>query len=152
LIVKTVLLDTNTLLLWIVGHYAPERIGRGRLAPFGLDDFKRMVDILEPLPAHVSVPGILVETSNFLGSGEQQLFPGAAKALATYCQDVEEIFEPSRDLAVLPVYERVGLTDTAILYLADQDVTVLTTDHELFGRLSGKGVEAVNLLHFKTPK
>jgi hypothetical protein len=150
--VKVVLLDTNTLLLYIVGSFARERIGARRVEQFDDDDFVRLSDILGVARRHISVPGVLIEASNLLGSGEQQLFPNAVGALAAYCRIVSEVYEPSKSLIASPLYEKLGLTDTAIFRLAKRGVTVLTTDHELHGRLTAKGVEAINLLHFKTPK
>lgn len=148
---KSVLIDTNTLILWIVGNLDPTRLGGKRLKEFDVDDLRRLTDLLLDFQRHVTLPNILTEASNLLGSGKQELVPGGAAALADYCHLAAELYEPSKGVVTHSEYARLGLTDTAIIALCDQDVTVFTIDHELFGRLTSQGVQAINLLHFKTP-
>lgn len=148
---KSVLIDTNTLILLIVGNLAPEKVGGKRLREFDLDDLTRLNTLLLDFQRHVSLPNILTEASNFLGAGSQQLVQGAALALADYSRFVDEVYVLSTHVVETFEYERLGLTDAAIHLIATQNVTVLTTDHHLYGRLAEKGVEVVNLMHFKTP-
>lgn len=148
---KSELIDSNTLVLYLVGNLDPNRLGQRRLEKFDIDDLRRLTDILWEYQRHVTLPNILTEVSNMLGSGSQELVRGGAAALADYCYFAEEVYEASRGVVGYPEYARLGLTDTAIFKLCDQNVTVLTIDHELHGRLTSQGVPAINLLHLKTP-
>ena len=112
---KSVLIDTNTLVLWIVGNLEPNRLGGKRLKEFDLDDLQRLTALLSGFKKHVTLPNVLTEVSNLLGSGKQELVPGGAAALADYCLLAEEIYEASRGVVEHPEYTRVGLTDAAIL-------------------------------------
>jgi rRNA-processing protein FCF1 len=148
---KSVLIDTNTLILWIVGNIDPGRLGGRRLEVFDIDDLRRLEAILSGFQRHVTLPNVLTEASNLLGSGKQELVRGGAAALADYCRFADEVYEASRGVVEHPEYARLGLTDAAIATLCDQETVVLTIDHELHGRLISSGVQAVNLLHSKTP-
>lgn len=147
---KSVLIDSNTLLLFLVGNLDPSQLGRKRLKRFDLDDLQRLTGILDGFQRHVTLPNILTEVSNLLGCGDQELVRGGAKALARYCDFAEEVYEASRGVVAFSEYARLGLTDAAIFKLSDENLTVLTIDHELFGRLSRQGITAINLFHFKT--
>lgn len=148
---KCALIDTNTLLLWIVGNLDPGRLGKKRLESFDFNDLRRLADFLSGFQRHVTLPNILTEVSNLIGSGKQELVPGGAAALSDYCYFADEVFEASRGVVSRPEYARLGLTDGAIVALCNRDVTVFTVDHDLYGCLIGQGVAAINLLHFKTP-
>jgi rRNA-processing protein FCF1 len=150
--VKSVLIDTNTLVLFIAGNIDPSRLGGRRLESFDERDLALLNRILKGFPRHVSFPNILTEASNLLGAGKQELVKGAAIALARYVHRVAEVYAPSRKIVDADIYMHVGLTDAVIHTMTEQDVTVLTTDHELYGRLLKRGLEVINLLHFKTPR
>ena len=146
----SLLLDTNVLLLFLVGSKYPDRIGTKRLKAFDVAHLDKVIKICRDHRVHITLPNILTEVSNFLGSGQQQLVPDGVETLRDYCGFVREMYVPSPEVVSDPVFSRLGLTDTAILRLADEKVEVLTIDFQLHGRLIEKGVKAVNILHFRT--
>jgi hypothetical protein len=145
------LLDTNVLLLWFVGSVKPEAIGGKRLGRFTQDDFDLVEQIAAQSSRHVTTAHILTETSNFLGSGQQQLVHGATDLFSRYVGAVDEIFIPARDVGNSVEFRALGLTDAAILHFAQSDVRVVSVDNHLCNRLSQKGVDVVNPWHFRTP-
>lgn len=149
---NSLLLDTNVLLLFLVGNERPDKIGAKRLKEFDANDLRRVNEYHRKHPVHVTLPNILTEVSNLLGSGHQEIVPNAGRLMAWYCSFVSEAYLPSSEVVKDTVFARLGLTDTAIHRLADKKTTVLTIDYELQGRLASIGVEAINILHFKTPK
>lgn len=144
---KRLLLDTNLLVLWLVGNLDPSRIGRRRLEAFQSEHLLRLNDIVNGFRFHVSTPNILTETSNLIGSGEQQLCRGAAVALARYVEVLDEVYVPSADTLAAPYYIRLGLTDAALAHLAARGDYVLTADGPLYGMLVGHGIYADNFWH-----
>ena len=90
------LLDTNVLLLFLVGILRPDRIGGKRLENFTTDDFLRLVKWANEVPRHISLPNILTETSNLLGDSKQSLVDGGGAALAKYVEKLEDVYVPSR--------------------------------------------------------
>lgn len=148
---KSVLLDTNTLLLYLVGNLLPGLIGSWRLSAFDREDLERLNGFLGDSDRHVSLPNVLTEVSNLIGSGKQLRDRKVLDAFRAYCGFLDEIYEPSAAVVQTKHFERLGLTDAAILRMSRGAVTVFTVDFDLFGILSAKGVEVVNLMHFKTP-
>lgn len=149
---KSLLLDTNVLLLYLIGNADVSRVGGKRLQDFDLQDLQRLNRFVTKRTRFVTLPNILSEASNLIGSGKQELMAGGSLLLAHFCSKVDEVYVESAVAAVLPVYQRLGLTDAAIWKMADSGVKVLTCDNELHGLLRSKGIDVVNLRHFRTPK
>lgn len=149
---KSLLLDTNVLLLFLVGTTAPGKVGGKRLEAFDLDDLRRVQQFYKKSTYHITLPNILTETSNLIGSGKQELVANGAMLLATFCSVVDEVYVPSKSVVLLPQYEKLGLTDAAILKLSERKIKILTVDHELAGRIVRAGGDAINLMHLKTPR
>jgi hypothetical protein len=145
------LLDTNVLLLFIVGSLKLQAVGTKRLQAFDLDDFDIVVRLALENSKHISTPHVLAEVSNFLGSGRQQFVEGGTVALAAYVASPEEIHVPARDVAITPEFHALGLTDAAIHLLAGSGTRVVSVDFHLCNRLAAKGVEAINPRNLRTP-
>lgn len=150
---REVLLDSTPLVLFIVGNLDPSRLGGRRLEAFDRDTLKYLNDEVARFPRHVSVPNVLTEASNHIGSGSQQLARGAADALGAYIERVvDEVYKPSLEVVARDCYRNVGLADAAILECLRHGMTVITTDHELYARVHEKGGSAINLFHRMTPR
>ena len=80
------------------------------------------------------------------------MFPDAHTALAAYAARATEVYYASREVVASHEFARLGLTDAAIIELARDGTMVLTTDHELYGRLTANGVTAENFIHARTPR
>ena len=64
---RRILVDANILCLLVAGYCAPSAIGRHkRLRAYGIDDFKRVSQLMAPFDKVVTCPHILTETSNLL--------------------------------------------------------------------------------------
>ena len=148
---KSLLLDTNVLLLYLVGNADASKLGGKRLQDFDRADLERLNGYVTRRTQFVSLPNILTETSNFIGSGKQELITGGSLLLAQFCARAKEIYVESSRVVELPVFQRLGLTDSAVWKIADSGVKVLTCDHALHGFLNDKGIDVVNLHHFRTP-
>lgn len=149
---RALLLDTNVLLLYLIGNADASRVGGKRLQDFDLQDLERLNRFVTKRTRFVTLPNILTETSNLIGSGKQELMVGGSLLLAHFCSQVDEVYVESADAAALPLYQRLGLTDAAIWKMSNSAVKVLTCDNELHGLLIAKRIDVVNLRHFRTPK
>jgi hypothetical protein len=145
--VKRLLLDTNLLVLWIVGNLDPARIGRRRLEAFEGAHLSRLNDICADFSHHVSTPNILTETSNLIGSGKQQLCRGGCDVLAEYIATLDEIYVPSVDTLKAPFFAHLGLADASLAVLARRGDHVLTADGPLYGMLMGHGIMVETFWH-----
>lgn len=145
------LLDTNVLLLFIVGSVKIQAVGTKRLQAFDRVDFDLVAHLAMETPNHISTPHILAEVSNFLGSGQQQFVEGGAVAFAQYIALLHEIHVPAQDVVASPEFHALGLTDAAIYHLAGSDTRVVSVDYHLCNRLAASGVEAINPRNLRTP-
>ena len=146
------LLDTNVLLLFLVGNKHRDQIGKKRLSSFDDRDLNLVNQYAFQIKRHITLPNILSEVSNFIGSGKQQWVPDGSELLKKYSEAAEESYFKSVEHVQNSEFHRIGLTDTAILRLARDDAKVLTVDNELYGRLVANSIDAINILHFKTPR
>jgi hypothetical protein len=151
-----VLLDSGPLVLLMYGLVRPDRVGTGKTKQHTLKMYETLVREIEKCKGHVSLPNILTEASNHLGSGSQQHpVVGSANALSVYILELEEIYRPSKDVIGIREYLDVGLTDAAIISCAPRlkkdEVKVFTQDWELFNRLIGYGIDCINIMHWATP-
>lgn len=147
-----VLLDTNTLLLLIVGNLDLSAIGRKKLQTSTVEDFQNLMTAIKAFSLHITTPHILTETSNHLGSGNQLLVANSDKAFAKYAANVSEVYEPSAKLCENFGHwlRDHGLADAAILLCAkERDVTVFTSDAALYHRLFEVTENVVNILHHR---
>jgi hypothetical protein len=110
--VKSVLIDTNLLVLLAVGNVAPQQIGKHRrLKSFDAVDFAILLKAIDDFSRHLTLPNTFTETSNLIGSGERSIAASASLWLAKYALQVAEVYEPSEKVVQGAHYMRLGLTD-----------------------------------------
>ena len=142
-------LDTNVLLLFIVGNLVGKSRIRTtrRLEIYESNHLTILNNFASQFKKHVSTPNILTEASNLIGSGDQQLCDGGAQALEDYVKVLDEIYEPSKKLLSPPFFRSLGLADASLIHLAKKGDCVVTVDGQLYGMMVGHGIKVVNFLH-----
>jgi hypothetical protein len=144
------LIDTNLLLLYFVGAYDPSAIPRfKRTQQFLPVDHATLIRVMDRFAAVVTTPHILTEVSNLLGqlSGavRNECFSRFGAAIPMF----RESYEPSVALAPHSAFQRLGLTDVAILAEAVRKCVVLTDDVMLYSFLSNAGRPVLNFNHIR---
>lgn len=94
---KGILVDTNVLLLYLMGKYDHTRIKKfPRTEKFSERDFEILSDILQPFQKVVTTPNILTEVSNLSNKlwGEVRL--GYYNTFANYIAHSEELYIESK--------------------------------------------------------
>jgi len=154
---KTVLIDTNLLVLLIIGSLDISCLGKKRVEKYDPESFEILTKLLLEYQRYVSIPNVLSETSNLLNAGKREFVKGATACLAAYCENLDEIYEVSLPVMETKGYEDFGLTDAAIIKVSRrgdfglQGITILTDDAPLFGCLSNVGSQVINFSHYRTP-
>lgn len=135
-----VLIDTNILLLFIVGSLNPDLIPKvSRTANFSFQDFQIVEKTIDFFDNKITTPHILTEVSNLIDRVEIQ------DAFRSYVEIVVEQFIESSRVITNEMFSKFGLTDAAILELSKDSYLVLTDDGPLLGLLENKGVDAISL-------
>lgn len=141
------MLDTNVLVLWIVGNLNPSRVGARRLEAFQPQHLEVINEIVAEHSIHVSTPNVLTEASNFIGSGDQQLCAGACDALGRYIARLDEVYIESRHAADERFYHKLGLADAGMAVLARKGERIVTADGPMYAFLSRHGLSVENFWH-----
>ena len=140
-----ILVDTNILLLYVVGLVNRDRIPRfKRTQQFIPEDFDLLTQILRSFQTIVTTPNILTEVNslaNQLGEPERsRCFHLFSQAIA----NLQETYETSALLAQSPEFPRIGLTDCSILSAARDRYLVLTDDLQLAAQLQSQNIDTIN--------
>jgi hypothetical protein len=145
-----ILLDSNILLLLCVGYYDRSQITSfKRTRQYTEDDFDFLNQFLPRFSRIVTTPHILTETSNLSGQFVEKSKDDYFAAFARKIEMLDERQVPSKEIAKKPHFRRFGLTDSAIVQLAQAKILVLSDDLRLCGFLEQSGVDAINFNHIR---
>lgn len=145
-----ILVDTNLLLLLLVGNFRQDQIERfKRTSMFTVDDFELLVNLLSQFQKIITTPNILTEVSNLAGqipgSYKEELFKVFATAIDRYF----EIKISSNEVANHRQFTKFGLPDTISISLAKQHL-VLTAEFPLANYLETIGLDVINFNHLRS--
>lgn len=149
---KRLLVDTNILLLYIVGSLNLDQIARHkRTEKFSVEDFRLLSGLLRDSGGIIVTPNILSEVSNLLGYTNERTKAKLFLLFSSIVRDLKEHYVRSLAAVEVPEFLRLGLTDAAVLAFANKETTVLTDDVHLYLALQSKGVEVINFNHLRDP-
>ena len=138
---KGLLIDTNLLVLYIVGSLDIELIRDfSRTSQFTIDDFYLLSDFSDLFDLKITTPHILTEASNLIGKSRN-----LRGLLKIYISNADEKFLESSKVTENDDFIDFGLTDTAIINVSQNSCLVLTDDRPLYGFLINKGIDTVSL-------
>jgi len=141
---KRVLVDTNLLLLYLVGGFERKRITRfKRTAEFSESDFEVLASFLAAFRTIVTTPHLLTEVNSLANGLPDDLKPFWADHFALIAKTFLEIYEPAESLMRQPSFVHFGLADAAI-HGASEDTLILTEDFRLSGFLRSQGISVLN--------
>jgi hypothetical protein len=147
---KSVLLDSNLLLVFLSGSLSPRLFGQfKRVSTYTLDDYELLVRLLSSFTILLTTPHILTEVSNLANSLPEWLKPDWHRNLAALIDSqhdtpgLRERWTPVTDLAQMPEFLAFGITDAALTELSSEAL-VVTEDYRLSGVLRSQGVPVLN--------
>ncbi len=147
---RGVLVDTNLLLLYVVGRTNSARIERfKRTKQFTAEDFQTLGRFLHSFHRRLTTPCVLTEVSNFASQLGEPERSRCLETLGREIESLEEHYEPSFTLAGDELFREVGLTDCSIRRLAEKNLLVLTDDYKLANRLHSLDLAAINFNHLR---
>jgi hypothetical protein len=121
---KTLLLDTNLLLLLFIGGKDSSLIPKAKtLSAFVEDDYDLLGDVINNNSFNrlVTTPHIMTEVSNLLGKERDDIRRLGREAMAEFLSKCTEHTDSSVILVSEPEFNRLGLTDVAIAVASDQN-------------------------------
>lgn len=144
------LIDTNLLVLFVVGSVNPDRISDfKRTSNYSLSDYRLLRLIIERISPIYTVPHVMAEVSNLTDmNGPERL--QARLVLKATMETLEEPAMPSLVASRDENYTGLGLVDAAIAVVArERKCGVLTDDHKLYLALCRQGATVVNFTHLR---
>ena len=148
---KGILIDSNLLLLYFIGSYDPEQIGKfKRTITFTVEDFQRLEKLISYFETVVTTPNVLTEVSNLSNQLPQQVKKTYFQVFSQLTSNLQETYHPSEEICALPHFHRFGLTDSGIIDLAPERYLVLTDDFPLANYLQSANVDVINFNHIRT--
>ncbi|MEH1809615.1 PIN domain-containing protein [Nostoc sp.] len=145
---KGVLIDTNILLLFLVGSVNQERITKfNRTQQFIPEDYELLLEFIARFQKLVTTPNILTEVNSLANQLDE---PERSQCFAIFAQFVknvallDEYYVNSLDAVNTEKFVKFGLTDSGILTLSKGKYLVLTDDFKLASYLQSVEVDVIN--------
>jgi rRNA-processing protein FCF1 len=148
---RGVIIDTNILLLFVVGSYRPDLVQRFKKTKnnYTAHDFQLIQTLVRHFSKIVVLPNILTEISNLLNSLDETQRKEVMSLLPRHFEIWEERYCPSFDASRWKHFHPFGLTDSCIALLAEKKHLVITDDFPLYRLLLGLNVDVVNFNHIR---
>lgn len=148
---KGLLIDSNLLLLYLVGAYDTNLVGDGnynKLSKYRLEDYHLLVRLMAVFARSVTTPHVLTEVSNLTNDLPSSTRSKCLKEFATTLEEMEELMTPSLEAARRPDFHFLGLTDAALAQWSSRFL-VVTDDFRMVAKLNESGQEALNFNHLR---
>lgn len=144
-------LDSNLLLLLVVGRTERGLLTRHkRLRSYSEADYELLQGFIAVSNVLVTTPSALTEVSNIADFG--LLEPARSRvvhSLMSLVEVLDEIYWPSRQLAQIDAFARLGLADCSLLQVLDRNTRLLTVDNALYRAALERGASADNFDHVR---
>jgi hypothetical protein len=146
---KGILIDTNLLILLLVGYYNENMISSfKRTANYTVEDYKYLKVFLTGFEQHFYTPNILTEITNLTDSINSEpnfsFFQHVKYVLGAFKEDNVS----SDEIMELKSFLKFGLTDAVNCKLSDKYL-VLTDDLRLYSYLANQDLPAINFNHIR---
>lgn len=144
------LVDTNLLVLWVVDEVNPKRIATfKRTSKYTSADCELLQQILDQVRQIYACAHILSEVSNLTDLPGDEL-ESSREVLRELITQVIEPAISSQRASSDESFVRLGLTDAAIVKLAEEhELAVLTDDLALYVVLLERGIPVVNFTYLR---
>ena len=148
---KGIIIDTNILLLYLIGRVNRERIPRfKRTAQFTPEDYDILLELVSKFKKVITTLNILTEVNSLANQlGE----PERSRCLVMFTRlisQIEEKYFESSTVAGYESFSRFGLTDCGIILLAKNKYLVLTDDLKLHLYLKALGIDTINFNNLRS--
>jgi hypothetical protein len=147
---RSVLLDSNLLLVLLIGSFDPKLFDRfKRVSDYTTEDYDLLVRLLGSFRILLTTPHIFTEVSNLANSLPERVkldwFQSFAALLGsqTNTPGLRERWMSAETLAAMPEFSAFGITDAALSTLASEAL-IITEDRRLSGRLKQQGTPVLN--------
>jgi hypothetical protein len=146
---RGILIDTNLMLLLLVGTYDLARIATfKRTLKYAASDYALLLDLISRFSRRLTAPNVLTEVDNLARQLPAREHADISAVFRRLMTRFVEIYRPSDTAMRTRLFETSGLTDTVIFELAEEYL-ILTDDFPLANRLDAAGRSVINMNHLR---
>ena len=144
-------LDANLFVLLVVGSVGRDLIAKHRrLRAYSAEDYEILIDLLDRVERVFVTPNTLTETSNLLAQHREPERSHFFDRLRFIIHESEEIVVASAVASSNSAFNRLGLTDAALLEVVTPETPLVTVDLDLYLAANASGQEvALNFTHLR---
>lgn len=144
-------LDANLFVLLVVGSVGRDLIEKHRrLRGYTAEDYDILIDLIDRVERVYVTPNTLTETSNLLAQHREPERSRFFERLRFIIQESEEVVVASAVASSNSAFNRLGLTDAALLEAVTPDTPLVTVDFKLYLAANARGQEvALNFTHLR---
>jgi hypothetical protein len=144
-----VLIDTNLLVLYLVGTVNRQRIVNfKRTGNFAVEDYDLLVHLISWFGKLIATPHVLSQVSDLTDLAGDEL-TAVRSLFRLLVEQIEERYDASRIIVGDPAFNRLGLTDAAVATVSARGILVLTTDIQLQLALQERDIDVLNFNHVR---
>jgi hypothetical protein len=149
MITGPVLIDTNVLILFIVGSTGRSIVAAHKRCnnQFSEEDFDLLLAVLGDAPELILLPNVVTEASNLLAQIANPYKDALLRTLKVAVLTFREVYVASRTAVERAEFKFIRLTDCALLDTRDKSFHLLTVDLDLYLAFSRAGRPATNFRH-----
>jgi hypothetical protein len=137
-------IDANLFVLLVVGSEGRELIVKHRrLDGYSVNDYDILLDLIRQVGRVFVTPNTLTETSNLLAQHREPERSRILRRLKYIIHESEEVVVASAVAANNSQFERLGLTDAALLEVITSRTPLVTVDFDLYIAALEKGEDTV---------
>ncbi len=150
---RSVLLDTNLLLLLIVGLYNKNLISvHKRTNNFVPEDFDLLVESINGYEILWVTSHCLAEVSNLIMQTNERQAKELMDCFSGFVAKVKESHIPKEIIFENGISTRIGVADTGLIIKSKRVSCVFTVDLNLYIEISKRGYKVVNFNHLRTER
>lgn len=144
---RSLLVDTNILVLLIIGTWDRDLIRRHRrTATFAPADYDLLESEIGKYRRVLTTQGVLTEASNLMGN---DFHAKVAQTLVEVCSPLEDVLSSKEAIFAHSAFARLGFADVSILVAVNDETVVLTDDVGLYNQVLVEGWDAINFNHLR---
>ena len=149
---RQVFLDSSLLVLLVVGETDRKLIPKHRrLREFDVDDYERLISLINRVDQIFVTPNTLTEASNLLAQHGDPERSRLFEVLRLLIEEYEEIVVTSKAASRNDKFNRLGLTDSALLEVISNSNPLITVDLDLYlAAINQDGDSAFNFRHYQS--
>ena len=149
---RGILVDTNLLLLYVVGSYRTPLISQfKRTRAYSLLDYRDLHALIGAFSRLLTTPNILTEVCNLADSLDETTSRSLFDSMAKQIKEMAEMYHASAGVVESKCFRLFGMADAvAFVEARSSGCLVLTDDLPLYNYLTQQRLPAINFNHVRS--